>query len=83
MAGGRTPPDPNSNLSGLAEMASNMSVDRDLERYSNPDRRRICFADDDPDEDDLGNCSNPVLARQAPAVKEPRGNDDWGKPCST
>ena len=64
-------------------MASNMSVDRDLERYSNPDQRRIRFADNEPDNDDLGNRSNPALARQAPAVKKPRGNDDWGKHHST
>ena len=60
-----------------------MSVDCDLDRYTHSDRRRIHFADDDPDKDDLGNRSNPTLARQAPAVKKPRGNDNWGKPCST
>ena len=78
-AGGRTPPDPNSNRSCLAKMA----VDRDLERYSDPDRHRIRFADNNPDTDDHGNRSNPVLARQAPAVKKPRGNNDWGRSCST
>ena len=83
MAGGRMPPDPNSNHSHLAEMASHMSVDHDLDQYSNPDRRCIHFADDDLDDDDQGNRSNPALARQAPAVKKPRGNDDWGKPRST
>ena len=51
MAGGRTPPDPNSNRSRLAKMASNMSVDRDLDRYSNPDQRRIRFVDDDLEDD--------------------------------
>ena len=82
-AGGRMPPDPNSNRSHLAKMASNMSVDRDFEQYSNPDQCRIHFVDDDPDDDHQGNRSNPALAHQAPAVKKPHGNDDWGKPRST
>ena len=73
-AGGRTPPDPNSNRSRLAAMATDRDPGRD-----DPDRRRIRFADDDTDTDDQGNRSNPALVRQAPAVKKPRGNDDWGR----